>query len=181
MANKKNDVLKFWFKECKPIQWFKKDEIFDGIIEKKFSFLVKETLKGKFNDWKESPEGCVALIIILDQFTRNIFRNESSSFSGDKMALEISYLCLRKGYIENSEPDWRHFMLIPMMHSEDINIQNESLPLFEKFTNQKVYNFAVKHRDIIYKFNRFPHRNKILGRKSTEEEITFLKQPGSSF
>ena len=72
-------------------------------------------------------------------------------------------------------------MLIPMMHSEDINIQNESLPLFEKFTNQKVYNFAIKHRDIIYKFNRFPHRNKILGRKSTQEEITFLKQPGSSF
>ena len=93
MAKSVNDILEFWFKECKPIQWFKKDENFDNLIKRKFSLLVMETLKGKFDDWEEFPEGCVALIIILDQFTRNIYRDKSSSFSGDKRALEISYLC----------------------------------------------------------------------------------------
>ena len=118
---------------------------------------------------------------MLDPFTRNIFRNTPKAFSGDKKALELSLICHDKGYLQNDNPAYRQFMLMPMMHSEDIAIQDQSLPLFKEFTGERIYEYAIKHRDIIQRFGRFPHRNQILVRLSTEEEIEFLKQPGSSF
>ena len=99
----------------------------------------------------------------------------------DVNALKITLKSIERKYLENFDINSRQFLLVPMMHSEDLEIQNKSLPLFKKYTNQKVYEFAIKHRDIISQFGRFPHRNKTLKRKSTSKEIEFLKQPGSSF
>ena len=176
-----NRVINFWFKECKPSDWFKKDANFDLLIKNKFSKLVNLALSDKLNDWESTKEGSLALIILLDQFTRNIFRGNAKSFSGDVKALKITLKSIERKYLENFDINSRQFLLVPMMHSEDLEIQNKSLPLFKKYTNQKVYEFAIKHRDIISQFGRFPHRNKTLKRKSTSKEIEFLKQPGSSF
>jgi len=174
-------VLIFWFEECGPKDWFKKNEKFDNKIRFKFNNLIEHALNNRLDFWASTREGCLALILLLDQFTRNIFREDKRAFSGDKKALQLSSKCVKENYLSMSAPDWCHFMLIPMMHSEDLIIQNQSLPLFKKYTSNQTYDFALRHQKIIEKFGRFPHRNKILARDSTEQEINFLKMPGSSF
>ena len=180
MAEKK-EILNFWFKECKPEQWFKKNEDFDQMIENRFSSAIENAIAGNLGNWEESETGCLALIILLDQFTRNVFRDTPRAFAGDKRALALSQLCCDKDYLTNPDIQRRQFMLMPMMHSENLAVQDAALPLFKKYASGKDYEYAEKHRDIIVMFGRFPHRNVILGRKSTNEELKFLKQPGSSF
>ena len=175
------DVLAFWFTETPPEFWYKKDAEFDARISDQFAGTVKDALAGKCDLWANDSAGCLALILVLDQFTRNIFRGNARAFSGDDMALALSLRCVERDYIAHPEENWRRFMLIPMMHSEDLAIQEASLPLFQTQTINLTYDYAVAHRDIIARFGRFPHRNAILGRPSTEEEQLFLTQPGSSF
>jgi uncharacterized protein (DUF924 family) len=177
----KEEILNFWFKECKPEQWFKKNEYFDKMIENRFLIAIENALAGKLGNWEESETGCLALIILLDQFTRNVFRDTPQAFAGDKRALALSQLCCDKDYLTNPDIQKRQFMLMPMMHSENLAVQDASLPLFKKYASKKDYEYAEKHREIIARFGRFPHRNVILGRKSINEELEFLKQPGSSF
>ena len=177
----KEEILNFWFKECKPEQWFKKNEYFDKMIENRFFIAIENALAGKLRNWEESETGCLALIILLDQFTRNVFRDTPRAFAGDKRALALSQLCCDKDYLTNPDIQRRQFILMPMMHSENLAVQDAALPLFKKYASGKDYEYAEKHRDIIVRFGRFPHRNVILGRKSTNEELEFLKQPGSSF
>ena len=177
----KEVILNFWFKECKPEQWFKKNEDFDKMIENRFFIAIKNAIAGKLRNWEESETGCLALIILLDQFTRNVFRDTPRAFAGDKRALALSQLCCDKDYLTNPDIQRRQFMLMPMMHSENLAVQDASLPLFKKYASKKDYEYAEKHREIIARFGRFPHRNVILGRKSINEELEFLKQPGSSF
>jgi len=118
---------------------------------------------------------------LLDQFTRNIFRDTPRAFAGDEKALVLSFQCNENGYLANEDFHWCHFMLMPMMHSEDIDVQDISLPLFKTLNLQNVYDYAERHRDTVARFGRFPHRNSILGRSSTNEELEFLKQADSSF
>ena len=118
---------------------------------------------------------------MLDQFTRNIFRDSARAFSGDDMALALSLRCVERDYIAHPNENWRRFMLMPMMHSEDLAIQEASLPLFRTYASELTYDYAVAHHDMIVRFGIFPQRNRILGRPSTEEERLFLTQPGSSF
>ena len=177
----KEEILNFWFKECKPEQWFKKNEDFDKTIENRFSSAIENAIAGKLDSWEESETGCLALIILLDQFTRNVFRDTPRAFAGDERALALSKLCFNKDYLTNLDIHRRQFMLMPMMHSENLAVQDVALPLFKKYASEKDYEYAEKHRDIIARFGRFPHRNVILGRKSSNEELEFLKQPGSSF
>ena len=177
----KEEILNFWFKECKIEQWFKKNENFDQMIENRFSFVIENAIAGNLGNWEESETGCLALIILLDQFTRNVFRDTPRAFAGDKRALVLSQLCCDKDYLTTPDVQRRQFMLMPMMHSENLAVQNAALPLFKKYASVKDYKYAEKHRDIIVRFGRFPHRNVILGRKSTNEELEFLRQPGSSF
>ena len=177
----KEEILIFWFKECNPEKWFKKSEDFDQMIENRFSGSIENAIAGKTDNWEETETGCLALIILLDQFTRNVFRDTPRAFAGDKRALALSHLCCEKDYITNPDIYRRQFMLMPMMHSENLDVQDSSLPLFKKYASEKDYQYAVKHREIIARFGRFPHRNVILGRKSTNEELEVLKQPGSSF
>ena len=177
----KEEILNFWFKECKPEQWFKKKEDFDQMIENRFSDAIEDAIAEKLNNWEATETGCLALIIVLDQFTRNVFRDTPRAFAGDKRALALSQLCCDNDYLANPDIHRRHFMLMPMMHSENLAVQDAALHLFKKYASEKDYEYAEKHREIIARFGRFPHRNVILGRKSTNEELEFLKQPGSSF
>ena len=177
----KEDVLHFWFEEITPEQWFMKDAGFDETIRTRFEPTVVAALSARLDSWADTADGCLALILILDQFTRNIYRDTPRAFSGDEMALALSLRCVDRDFIAHKNATWRHFMLMPMMHSEDIGIQDRSLHLFESLTNPRTHEYAVKHRDIVARFDRFPHRNAILGRPSSDEEREFLTQPGSSF
>ena len=175
------EILNFWFIECKPEHWFKKNEDFDHVIEKRFTCSIEDANEGKLESWEETETGCLALIIVLDQFTRNVFRDTPRAFAGDERALALSQTCRDKGYLNNPDINRRKFMLMPMMHSENLAVQDAALPLFNNYASEKDYEYAEKHREIIVRFGRFPHRNVILGRKSTIEELNFLKKPGSSF
>jgi len=179
--NKKEEIVNFWFGECTPDQWFRKDPEFDEVLKNRFSEILEIALEGRLDSWSNSETGCLALILLLDQFTRNIFRDNHRAFSGDEKALELSFKCIENGYLENGDMKKCHFMLLPMMHSEEISVQNSSLPLFKNLNDKNIYNFALKHREIIKRFGRFPHRNSVLGRKSSVAEKEFLKQPGSTF
>lgn len=177
----KKDILDFWFKETAKEQWFKKDDTFDEAIRNRFGETVEAALTGKLDNWSEDDDGVLALILVLDQFTRNIFRDSPRAFAGDPLALKTTLTAIENGYLARNEINHRYFLLMPMMHSEDINIQDASLPLFKQHAPEMAYDYAIKHRDIIAKFGRYPHRNEILGRASTPEEIAFLQEPGSSF
>ena len=125
-------VLKFWFDECQPKDWFKKNEDFDNTIRARFKNLIEQALNNLLDLWATNPEGSLALILLLDQFTRNIYREDKKSFAGDKKALHISSKCVQENYLSLSPQEWCHFMLIPMMHSENLNIHNQALPLFKQ-------------------------------------------------
>ena len=181
MKNEINRVLDFWFEDCSAKDWFKKDTYFDNQVKCKFGDLVEDALLGYRNNWRRSIEGSLAVIILTDQFTRNIFRGTPRSFSGDPLALETCIHCLHKFDVSQQTKERSHFVLIPLMHSENLTVQEMSLPLFREHTTDKVFQYALKHKNIIARFGRFPHRNAILGRTSTKSEIQFLKSPGSSF
>ena len=175
------DILNFWFVETLPESWFKKDVDFDTTIQDRFGKTVTVALAGRLDHWANDADGCLALILMLDQFTRNMFRHSARAFLGDEMAMALSLRCVERKYLDADRPSYCQFMLMPMMHSEDIGIQDMSLPLFKRYTSKLTYEYAVKHRDIIARFGRFPHRNAMLGRPSSRDEKQFLTQPGSSF
>ncbi len=177
----KEDIITFWFEEISPEQWFKKDKEFDAMLLERAGTTVIKALNGQLDRWSKTSTGSVSLVILLDQFTRNIFRDTPKAFSGDEMALVLSQKSINSKWFSELSMTYKQFLLMPMMHSEDISIQEKSLPLFKQHANNRTYEFAVKHRDIIAKFGRFPHRNLILSRPSTEEELMFLNEPGSSF
>lgn len=169
-------IIEFWFDAQNKVLWFSKNPEFDNLIKTKFLHFYEQALLGKLDHWKESPEGILALIIVFDQFPRNIFRNTAKSFATDERALNLA-----KPAIENSidkklvSDEYRHFLYMPFMHSEVLSDQEKSLQLF------KHNEYAQRHYDIIRRFGRFPHRNNLLNRISTAEELEFLKQPDSSF
>jgi len=176
------EILRFWFEETESMQRFRKDPDFDATIKERFEPLVKKAMAGQLDAWAESADGLMALIIMLDQFTRNIYRDTPLAFAGDEMALALSQKGVDRGYLDQfDDPDWRQFLLMPMMHAEDLNVQEKSLPLFKKYTAERVYEYAIKHKVIVEQFGYFPHRNDILGRPLSEEEREFLKGPDSSF
>lgn len=176
------DVLRFWFDEVTKEQRFKKNSEFDRLIDVRFGKAVRHALDGGFEDWEGSAEGRLALIILLDQFTRNIFRDTPEAFSGDARAMRLSERCVAEGDLEAStDMTWRIFALMPYMHSEEIAVQEAGLHLFEKFTDENTLDYAKRHRDIIAKWGRYPHRNATVGRESTPAELAFLEKPGSSF
>ena len=177
----KEDIITFWFEEISPEQWFKKDKEFDAMLLERAGTTVIKALNGQLDRWSKTSTGSVSLVILLDQFTRNIFRDTPKAFSGDEMALVLCQKSINSKWFSELSMTFKQFLLMPMMHSEDISIQEKSLPLFKQHANNRTYEFAVKHRDIIAKFGRFPHRNLILSRPSTEEELMFLNEHGSSF
>ena len=181
MKKKIDRVLNFWFEDCNPKDWFKKDKYFDYQIKKNFGNLIEDAVLGYLNDWQRSLDGSLALIILTDQFTRNVFRGTPRTFSGDILALRTCLNCLCTFDVCIQKKERSHFILIPLMHSENLTNKKRSLPLFQNNTSAEVYKYALQHKKIIARFGRFPHRNAILGRTLTESKIQFLKGPGSLF
>ena len=174
----KNSVLKFWFEECTPEQWFKKDSDFDQLIKDRFEDLYWQVVMGEHEAWRDSPEGRLAEVIVLDQFSRNIFRNQARAFQNDPMALALAQEAVRCGDDLKLDEKQRHFLYMPYMHSESKLVHVTALKLFEALGNENALKFELSHKNIIDKFGRYPHRNAILGRESTHEELEFLKEHG---
>lgn len=177
-----HDLLHFWFEECQPVQWFRKDPAFDQRVRERFGALCEQALARELRQWADDPASALALVLLLDQLPRQIWRGTPEAFAGDAAALELSLRALAMGWIE-AEPrrERRQFWLMPLMHSEDLAIQDRGLELFGRFSDAETTAFAGRHRDVIARFGRFPHRNEVLGRSSSAGELAFLKQPGSRF
>lgn len=175
------DVIIFWFEETQPSQWWVKDDEFDQLIKRKFSDVHDRAAKCELFDWRKDPKGRLAEIIVLDQFSRNMFRATPKAFAQDQMALILAQEAISLGVDTQLEPKQRGFIYLPLMHSESIVIHEAAEVLYRRYGNPSALEFELKHKRIIERFGRYPHRNEVLGRVSTDEEIEFLKQPGSSF
>jgi len=174
-------VLKFWFEEIDPSFWFKKDDDFDAEIRHRFLRLHTAISQGEGFHWRENIEGRLAEIIVLDQFSRNIFRDQPSSFAYDRMALALAQEAVATKLDPQLPADKRAFLYMPYMHSESLIIHDQAMKLFNQPGLEHSLEYEIRHRDIIERFGRYPHRNQILNRLSTPEELDFLKQPNSSF
>ena len=174
-------ILDFWFHEITPAQWWKADPAFDRQIESAFLPVLRQAAQGELSSWRATAEGRLAEIIVLDQFSRNAWRNTPWAFAQDAVALVLSQEAIANGALNALGADARAFLLMPFMHSESKFIHAEAETLFREHAPASNYDFELKHKAIIDRFGRYPHRNAILGRPSTEEELEFLKQPGSSF
>lgn len=175
------EVLRFWFEETPPQFWFQKSDEFDLAVRDRFLSTVLAALRGETFPWRKSPEGKLAEVIVLDQFPRNIFRGKPESFAGDALALKLAKEAVNAGDDQKLPVSKRAFLYMPYMHSELPDVHVKALQLFSQAGLEENYRFEVLHKNIIDRFGRYPHRNQILGRPSTPEEIEFLKSPGSSF
>lgn len=174
-------VLDFWFIETQPAQWWQKNEAFDREVERRFALLLGQAKAGELYDWRTSAHGSLAEIIVLDQFSRNIYRDRAEAFDGDPLALALSQFAIEKGMDKALSQVERSFLYMPFMHSESKRIHVRALRLFEELGNPNNLDFEQQHKAIIDRFGRYPHRNGMLGRESTAEELAFLQQPNSSF
>ncbi len=185
-------VLDFWFGTpdspdygTSRDEWFNKDEAFDSLIRNQFLMDYERAATGDFDDWAETCDGALALIILLDQFPRNLFRGDAQSFATDGKALSIAQKMIARGDDKAVNKEQQFFVYLPFEHSEDIAMQDKCLELTATMPQGKAdngpYYWAKKHRDVIVKFGRFPHRNGILGRKNTPEEEDYLAQPDAGF
>jgi uncharacterized protein (DUF924 family) len=175
------EVIKFWFEEISQAQWWKKDVQFDELIASRFSEVHRQASRCELYQWRDTAEGRLAEIIVLDQFSRNIYRDSALSFATDSLALALAQEAIR-GAADKAVPEpMRSFFYMPFMHSESAAIHEEAVLLYEAYGNEGNLNFELRHKPIIDRFGRYPHRNKILMRDSTAEEIEFLSQPESSF
>ena len=195
--DKQKLVLDFWFGEDpllvldKSDQWFEKDVSFDDSIRTQFAGLMKDAENGAFEDWAKTPRGALALVLLLDQFPRNVFRDDPRAFANDAHARRITEIAIDHGLDQQLSAIERTFLYLPLEHSENINAQQRVVGLFKKLINEaqagehqivtQALTYAMSHREIIERFGRFPHRNTILGRKSSRAEVDFLKTPYSSF
>ncbi|MEO8000623.1 MAG: DUF924 family protein [Arenimonas sp.] len=175
------DILSFWFKEISPESWWEVKPEFDEVIRNRFMLLLHKTARGECFEWRTHPEGRLAEIIVLDQFSRNIYRGTPRAFSQDAIALVLAQEAVSLGAHRQLSPIERSFMLMPYMHSESGAIHVQAEVLYREYAPENNYNFELRHKAIIDRFGRYPHRNEILGRTSTSEELEFLEQPGSSF
>lgn len=174
-------IIDFWFKEIEPACWWKKDPDFDERIKQDFYDLHQQASHGELFEWRQSPIGSLAEIIILDQFSRNIYRDKAKSFAYDGMAILLAQRAIEKRFDLPLNPAERSFLYMPFMHSESASIHAYALTLYTQQGLEHNLEFELKHKVIIDGFGRYPHRNKILGRTSTPQEIAFLKEPNSSF
>jgi uncharacterized protein (DUF924 family) len=176
-----SDVLEFWFVESTPKNWFTKDLEYDKKIIDRFMTYYNAAIKGELFHWRETIEGRLAEIIVLDQFSRNMFRADARSFQYDSLALVLAQEACDLPEAKSLEPTKRAFLYMPFMHSESLKIHEKAVELFSETGLENNLEFEHKHRVIIERFGRYPHRNEILGRESSAEEIEFLKGPNSSF
>jgi len=183
LRDTKNEVLRFWLEETSPAQWFQKNAAFDADISDRFMTTYDMAVKDLCAAWTKDADGVLALCIILDQFPRNMFRDQAKAFATDDKILNIVKEALHKGFDQILPPVKRRFIYMPFMHSENIEEQKRSAQMFKsmKDNDPLSYDYALKHLEVIEKFGRFPHRNEILGRISRADEIQHLRIAGSGF
>lgn len=181
MNAKGREVIDFWFEELTPKQWFVASEELDTQILERFGEIHDAAAKGELEAWRSTPEGSLAEIIVLDQFSRNIYRGQPGAFTNDLAALVLAQEAIRKNFHTEVETFKRSFYYMPFMHSESSKIHERAVRLFDETGMEEYLDYEFRHKKIIDRFGRYPHRNQILGRNSTKEEIEFLSQPGSSF
>jgi uncharacterized protein (DUF924 family) len=174
-------IIEFWFHDTVPRQWFTRDPAFDRLIESRFQKVHAAAGKGELNDWRDTSEGRLAEIIVLDQFSRNIFRDTPLAFAFDALALVLAQEAIRAEAHLGLMPQQKAFLYMPFMHSESHLIHQRAVALFSEPGLEKNLDFEMQHKAIIDRFGRYPHRNVILNRPSTQEEVEFLNQPNSSF
>jgi uncharacterized protein (DUF924 family) len=181
-------ILEFWFGAANEwrSEWFRKDERFDTSVRERFGALVAQALAGGLSEWTDTAPGALARVLLLDQFTRNIFRGTARAFDGDALALAAARTMVERNQDAALAPLRRVFVYLPFEHAEDAVPQLTSLRLFRALTKADASladfeDYAQRHAEVIERFGRFPHRNAVLGRTSTPREQTFLRQPGSSF
>ena len=174
-------IIDFWFNAIDSKQWFKKDVEFDLMLTAQFSQLQLSAAQAELYHWRQNAEGRLAEIIVLDQFSRNIHRDTPLAFASDPLALALAQEAVSLGCMEQLDPIKQSFLLMPYMHSESEAIHELAVELFNKTGLDRTIEYELKHQIIIKRFGRYPHRNNILNRESTEEELKFLEEPGSSF
>lgn len=174
-------VLQFWFDDIPQSAWWKKDSDFDTLIKHRFGDLHKQAVANELFNWRESPQGSLAEIIILDQFSRNIYRDLPESYAFDSQALTLAQTAIEKGFDKQLTAEKCKFLYLPFMHSESRAIHKTAVGLFKALGDENTLDFEMKHKVIIDKYGRYPHRNEVLGRQSSSEEVEFLKQPNSGF
>lgn len=174
-------ILAFWFEDIERSLWFKKDHGFDRLLTERFGALHAQAALGELYVWRDTAQGRLAEIIVLDQFSRNLFRGSPEAFAQDGMALVLAQEAVRCGADGELSAQERVFLYMPYMHSESLAIHETAVALFTRNGIQDNLDFELKHKAIIERFGRYPHRNAVLGRTSSAEETEFLHQPGSSF
>lgn len=175
------EVIKFWYEESTYENWFQKNEAYDNKIKSRFLELHTQATQGELAHWRNHSLGALAEVIVLDQFSRNIYRNQAQAFTYDGMALILAQRAIELKLDQELNTDQKWFLYMPFMHSESKLIHEQAVPVFEALGLPDVLKFELAHKVIIDRFGRYPHRNQTLGRTSTTEEIEFLKQDGSSF
>jgi len=186
------EILDFWFGKPEEAEygkirkfWFTKNPKFDQEVRSRFLSVYQQAAAGELDTWRTSPDSCLALIILLDQFPRNLFRSQPQAFASDPQALSLAQYAINQGFDQQLLPVQRWFIYMPFEHSENLEHQYQSVELFSSLKDDpncaSGVDYAHRHLQVIERFGRFPHRNQILGRESTPEEIEFLQQPGSSF
>ncbi len=174
-------ILDFWFHEVTPAQRWKVDPAFDALITQRFSDIHSQASRAELFSWRSDPRGRMAEIIVLDQFSRNMYRGSQLAFATDVLALALAQEAVASGADQALSMDERVFLYMPYMHSESPLIHETAERLFRENAPQNNYDFELRHKAIVDRFGRYPHRNAALGRESTAEEIAFLAEPGSSF
>lgn len=181
------EVYDFWFVEIDKELWFRKDPAFDTTIRNRFAPAIAAAREGRLQHWSEAARSCLALIVAIDQFSRNVFRLSPLAWSADPRALALSKAAVARHYDAGLSPDERKFLYMPLMHSEALADQERCVELFAALRdddpegNARSYEAALQHRDIIARFGRFPHRNAVLRRPSSAAETAFLLEENSSF
>ncbi len=172
-----DEILAFWYDPAQAACWFDATPALDDVIRARFEPVWAAAAAGQFQDWQHSPEGCLALCIVLDQFPLNMFRGQARSFSTEQQAVAVARQAVARGFDARLPQDRRLFLYLPFMHSENLADQDESVRLFEAAGLAQGAHFARHHRDIIRRFGRFPHRNLPLDRTSTPAEQAYLASP----
>lgn len=175
------EILAFWFEELEPKQWWVKDDALDLQIVERFSDIHAQACRCELYSWRSEAQGRLSEIIVLDQFSRNMFRDKPEAFAYDSLALALAQEAVQAGADKTLSQSEKNFLYMPYMHSESLAIHDVALELFRENGSESSIEYEIKHREIIEKFGRYPHRNAVLGRESTSEELEFLSQPGSSF
>lgn len=195
-----SDVLTFWFGKLDKNgfatpeasqRWSIKDPAFDDEIRENYEALYQDIVAGKKEDWLKTSDGLVAYVVVIDQLSRNMYRDTAKMYASDEQALTVALKAIDEGRDKNAIFAHRNFLYMPLMHAEDVALQDQCVALYSEWSTEvegelkadveKRIGFAIRHRDIVARFGRFPHRNTIVGRPSTAEELEFLTQPGSSF